>query len=146
ISVADATAGGHALLQHCMYVEIVDPHGRPLPPGQRGEVTLSGGFNFCLPLLRYRTGDYAALSFAGPEPVLVGLEGRPPVRFRTMAGESINNIEVTHVLQPFAISQYTLHQGQDGSLSMRVAGSLHELDAARKALLGLFGPGQPIVI
>jgi len=146
VAVADPTAGGHVLLQHRMYVEIVDDQGRILPPGERGEVTLSGGFNFCLPLLRYRTGDYAALSFNGPEPVLVGLEGRPPVGFRTMIGESINNIEVTHLLQPFAISQYTLHQNQDGSLSMRVAGSPHQMDAVRQALLQLFGAGQRLII
>ena len=146
VAAADAAAGGHVLLQHCMYVEIVDDHGRTLPPGERGEVTLTGGFNFCLPLLRYRTGDYADLSCNGPEALLVGLEGRPPVRFRTMIGESINNIEVTHLLQPFAISQYTLHQNQDGSLSMRVAGSPHQMDAVRQALLQLFGAGQRLVI
>jgi len=146
VAVADAAAGGHVLLQHGMYVEVVDSEGRALPPGERGEVTLSGGFNFCLPLLRYRTGDFAALSFKGPEPVLVGLEGRPPVRFRTMTGEKINNIEVTHLLQPFSISQYTLHQKQDGGLSLRVAGLSHQTDSVRQALLQLFGAGQPLLV
>src|SRR5262249_30239788 len=54
IAVADPTFGGHLLLQHCMYVEILDGQDKPLRPGERGEVTLTGGFNFCLPLLRYR--------------------------------------------------------------------------------------------
>ena len=120
VAVADPAAGGHVLLQHCMYVEIVDAAGRPLPPGERGEVTLTGGFNTCLPLIRYRTGDHAALLFGGSEPVLVDLEGRPPVMFRTMSGERINNIEVTHLLQKFAIAQYTLHQSRDGHLRLRV--------------------------
>ena len=146
VGVADASAGGHVLLQHCMFVEIVDPHGQPLPPGQRGEVTLTGGFNFCLPLLRYRTGDYASLRFTGAEPVLVGLQGRPPVEFRTMAGERINNIEVTHALQGFAIPQYTLHQKRDGTLQLKSAGPKHQNSAVRQALLELFGAGQPIEI
>jgi phenylacetate-CoA ligase len=146
IAVADQAAGGHVLLQHCMFVEIVDSQGRPLPPGDRGEVTLSGGFNFCLPLLRYRTGDYAALSFSGPEPVLVGLEGRPPVRFRTMMGEWLNNIEVTHSLQPFAISQYTLHQQRDGGLHLQIAKPCQQLDGIRQVLLNLFGTGQRLEI
>jgi phenylacetate-CoA ligase len=146
VAVADAAAGGHVLLQHCMYVEIIDSQGKPLPPGHRGEVTLSGGFNFCLPLLRYRTGDEAALHFSGAEPVLLGVEGRPPIRFRTMTGERLNNIEVTHLLQPFAISQYSMHQNQDGSLRLRLSGPGHQLETIRAALLGLFGSGQRLAI
>src|SRR5260370_36920 len=146
IGVADPTAGGHALLQHCMYIEILDSKGQALPPGERGEVTLTGGFNFCLPLLRYRTGDYAALRFQGSEPVLVGLEGRPPVRFRTMSGEWLNNIEVTHALQRFAIPQFTLHQHGAGGLRLRLIGSGIDEIQLRTALLDLFGPGQRLVI
>jgi phenylacetate-CoA ligase len=146
VAVADPASGGHVLLQHCMYVEIVDAPGRALSLGERGEVTLTGGFNFCLPLLRYRTGDYAALRFSGSEPALVGLEGRPPTRFRTMAGEEINNIEVTRVLQPFAISQYTLHQGRDGSLRLVLARPGPQGESIRQALLELFGTGQRLQI
>jgi phenylacetate-CoA ligase len=146
VAVADPTVGGHVLVQHRMYVEITDPQGVPLRAGERGEVTLTGGFNFCLPLLRYRTGDFAALNFNGPEPVLVGLEGRPPVRFRTMVGERINNIEITHSLQPFAIPQYTLHQNRDGDLRLRLARPGQQVDAIRQTLLGLFGASQRLEI
>jgi phenylacetate-coenzyme A ligase PaaK-like adenylate-forming protein len=146
VAVADPTVGGHVLLQHCMYVEITDPRGTPLPEGERGEVTLTGGFNFCLPLLRYRTGDHAALNLNGREPVLIGLEGRPPVRFRTMVGEKINNIEITHLLQPFAIPQYTLNQSRDGDLRLRLARPGQQVDAIRQAVLGLFGAGQRLEI
>ena len=146
VAVWDSTAHGHVLLQHCMYVEIVDDTGQPLPPGQRGEVTLTGGFNFCLPLLRYRTGDWASLRFGGPEPVLVGLEGRPPVMFRTMKGAQINNIEVTHALQPFALPQYTLHQDRNGKVRLTIARTAQTMDAVREALLDLFGSGQPLEI
>jgi phenylacetate-CoA ligase len=142
IAVADEAMVGHVLLQPCLYVEIVDHHGQPLPPGERGEVALTGGFNFCLPLLRYRTGDFAALRFNSSEPVLIGLEGRPPVMFRTMAGERINNIEVTRVLQPFAISQYTLHQELSGNLRLRISRHGPPLEPVGQALLELFGPGQ----
>src|SRR5436190_1746992 len=62
VAVADTAAGGHVLLQPGLYVEILDADDRPVVPGTRGEVTLTGGFNFCLPLLRYRTGDHAALA------------------------------------------------------------------------------------
>lgn len=144
VAVADETTGGHVLLQHRMYVEILGPEGQQLPPGTRGEVTLTGGFNFCLPLLRYRTGDYAALQLGPQEPVLVGLEGRPPVMFCTMAGEWINNIEVTHALKEFAIPQYTFHQKGDASLEMRLAKPHPPLEQIRRAMLELFGPGQKL--
>jgi phenylacetate-CoA ligase len=127
-----------------MFVEILDPQGKPLAAGERGEVTLTGGFNFCLPLLRYRTGDYAALRFTAAEPVLVGLEGRPPVLFRTTRGEWINNIEVTHALQAFAIPQYTMHQNHDRSLRLRLTGPKHQVAEIQQVLLDLFGSGQQL--
>lgn len=145
VAVADVAAGGHVLLQR-LYVEILDDLGRSLAAGERGEVTLTGGFNFCLPLLRYRTGDYAALRFTGGEPVLVGLEGRPPVRFRTMGGQWLNNIEVTHALQQFAIPQFMLHQDSDGALLLRLAGTGPNEIQVRSALLELFGPGQRLTV
>lgn len=146
VAVADASAGGHVVLQDRLFVEILDDDGARVPLGQRGEVTLTGGFNFCLPLLRYRTGDYASLAFHRGEPVLVGLEGRPPVMFRTRAGEWLNNLEVTHVLQPYALSQYTLHQRADGGFRFRVVSPGVDLAAVRRSLESLFGAGQPIAI
>jgi phenylacetate-CoA ligase len=146
VAVADTRAGGHALLQSQMYVEILDPEGRALGGGERGEVTLTGGFNFCLPLLRYRTGDYASLEFRGGEPVLVGLEGRPPVRYRAMSGEWLNNIEVTHALQSLAIPQFTLYQDRDGALRFRMSSGPSDADAVRRALVELFGQGQRLTV
>lgn len=146
VAVWDPVAGGHVLLQPRMLVEILDP-GRDvaLPPGERGEVTLTGGFNPYLPLVRYRTGDHAALAFdRGPEPVLIGLEGRPPVRFRTMAGAWLNNVDLTHALGPFALAQFALHQEADGRLRLTFHGPHADPAQLRAALLGLFGMGQPL--
>jgi phenylacetate-CoA ligase len=146
VAVFDDRAGGHVLLQPRMFVEILGRDGRTLAPGERGEITLTGGFNPCLPLLRYRTGDYAALRFGAAEPVLVDLEGRPPVRFRTMLGEWLNNIDVTHAVKRFALTQFTLHQAARGDLIFRFSGARGEDEAIRAALLWLFGPAQPLVI
>lgn len=139
VAVFDTTLDAHVLLQPRLYVEILDRHGQPVPPGQRGEVALTGGFNFCLPLLRYRTGDHASLAIGPDGPMLVGLSGRAPVRFRTRAGEWLNNIDVTHALGALPISQYGLHQGADGALTLKLApnGMVHA-DAARRALEQLF--------
>jgi len=140
IGVYDETAEGHVLLQPQLYVEILDRSGRPVADGVRGEITLTGGFNFCLPLLRYRTGDFAAMGWYNGEPVLHDLQGRPPVRFQTDAGEWINNIDVTHALSALPIPQFGLHQRVDRSLLLRLAPSALNLDeAVFAALAPLFG-------
>jgi phenylacetate-CoA ligase len=146
IAVFDERAGGHVLLQPRLFVETLDREGRRVPLGERGEITVTGGFNPCLPLLRYRTGDFAELRFGAGEPVLMNLEGRPPVRFRTMLGEWLNNIEVTFALKPFALTQFTLHQSARGELEFRCRGATGEDESIRTALLSLFGPAQPLVI
>lgn len=43
------------------YLELLDKEGRTIgQPGQWGEMVGTTFFNFCFPLLRYRTGDYSA--------------------------------------------------------------------------------------
>jgi phenylacetate-CoA ligase len=138
--------GAFGLLQHRLYVEILDGAGRPCAPGTRGEITLTGGFNPHLPLLRYRTGDYAALEFRGHTPVLRNLEGRSPVVFRALNGETINNIDVTLALWPLAIPQFNLHQAADASLRLTVRACPADDAALRAALERLFGAGQPLSI
>jgi phenylacetate-CoA ligase len=144
VAVFDPRLGGHVLLQHGMLVEVLDPVGRGLPPGERGEITLTGGFNFCLPLLRYRTGDYAALELRAGQPVLVGLEGRAPVRFRSAQGELLNNIEVTHAFKELPLRQYQLVQRADGSLLLRLRDAARHAGEASARLRELFGEQQVI--
>jgi len=137
--------GVFSLLQHRLYVEILDADGRPCTPGERGEITVSGGFNRYLPLLRYRTGDFASLEFRGQTPVLKGLEGRAPVVFKSANGERINNIDVTLALWPLAITQFCLHQNADASLKLTLRGTA-DLAQVRVKILALFGAAQPLDI
>src|SRR5690606_4407217 len=102
-----------------LYVEVLSPSGKPLPLGERGEITVTGGFNFCLPLLRYRTGDYASLRLTPKGLALCSLEGRPPVRFRTTRGDWINNVDVTHAMADFALAQFGLHQQSERHFVLR---------------------------
>lgn len=144
--IAAGDGEGHILLQHRLYVEILDRDGGQCPAGERGEITLTGGFNPYLPLLRYRTGDHASLAFRGTQPVLKELEGRPPVVFKSADGNWINNVDVTHVLQPFALPQFTLHQAPDNSLTFRFRRAPVSHEKVREALLSLFGEKQKLNI
>jgi phenylacetate-CoA ligase len=141
IAAGAPDGAGHALLQNRLYVEILDPDGAPCPPGVRGEIVVSGGFNPMLPLLRYRTGDTASLDFApdGRSPRLVGLDGRAPVVFADPFGAPVNNIEVSQAVRPFALSQWTLRQHADKSLTLRYRGEGVDEAALRRALEGVFG-------
>ncbi|MGV3662777.1 MAG: capsule biosynthesis protein CapK [Prosthecobacter sp.] len=140
IAVFDPAVGGHVLLQNRMFVEILDENDRRAPAGGRGEITLTGGFNFCLPLLRYRTGDFASLDCSGPEPVLLGFSGRPPVRYRSADGAWLNNIEVTHAFRNLALPQWSMHQAADGAITLLHAGGASAEDDIRSILERLFGP------
>jgi phenylacetate-CoA ligase len=144
--IAAATPAGYALLQPRLYVEVLDEDGQPCPPGERGEMTLTGAFNPFIPLLRYRTGDFASLVYSGSQPLLVDLEGRPPVIFRGPAGKAINNIDVTGALKPFALPGYQLHQAADGALKLSLLPSSAAREQLRAAVLSLFGPDQNIEI
>jgi phenylacetate-CoA ligase len=147
VAVADPHGPGHLLLSHRLYVEVLDADGAPCPPGTRGEIVLSGGFNPLLPLLRYRTGDWARLDLSDPrQPRLLDLEGRPPVMFRTRTGQPLNNIDVTAALKPLALPQFSLHQAADGGLTLRLPPGRTDDDLPRAALLRLFGPDQALAV
>jgi len=146
VAVFDPAVDGHVLLQPRLYLEILDAAGQPVPPGERGEVTLTGGFNFCLPLLRYRTGDFASLDFVRGEPVLRRLEGRPFVRFQRPDGTWLNNIDVTHVLRPLPLARFALHQRADALLEFSVEGPAAACRDAHRALAGLFTPAAALEV
>lgn len=121
IAVYDRDVEGFVPLQPRMYIEILDAHGQPVAEGEPGEITLTGGFNFCLPLLRYRTGDHGALVGGPSGSVIRGFQGRQPVRFLTAQGRWINNIDLTHALAALPLSRYVVHQDAAGDVTLRLA-------------------------
>ncbi|RLQ20759.1 phenylacetate--CoA ligase family protein [Seongchinamella sediminis] len=84
----DAGFIAHACLEGNMHitaediiVEIVDPEGQVLPPGQAGEIVVTHLATRDYPFIRYRTGDVGVLSAAACScgrglPVLDSIEGR----------------------------------------------------------------------
>ena len=143
--VALRTPRGHVVLPHDLYVEILDEHGQPVPAGVRGEVTLSGGRNPFLPLLRFRTGDYASLDWQDGRPLLGGLEGREPVVFPLANGRVIHSMEVTQLLRRFPLAQYQLHQDETGGVHFGHRGGASE-DELRTALFDLLDKPRSLVL
>ncbi len=131
---------------HDLFVEILDERGNPCAAGVRGEITLTCNRNPFLPLLRYRTGDFAALKFDNNTPTLFGFEGRQPTTFINPEGKIINNIDVTFVLQAFPIGQFSLHQFEDKSLIFKMRGSDIDEKEIEVSLKKLFGENQQLMI
>jgi phenylacetate-CoA ligase len=57
----ECPAGGMHLTAEDIVVELVDPDGRPVPPGQAGEIVVTHLATRDFPFIRYRTGDVAVM-------------------------------------------------------------------------------------
>ncbi|GAB3587338.1 AMP-binding protein [Calidifontibacter terrae] len=147
---------GHLLVPRRLHVEVVDEQGQSLPDGVRGEVVVTSLENPYLPLLRYRTGDRAALVGCGSRRRLLGLEGRAAVTFVRGDGTSQQSVELTQRLQQHGVRAWTVRQEVDGSVIARCVGGDHAgLKDALETLLdrpvevhavpsaGALGPGKP---
>ncbi len=141
--VAVRTPEGHAVLPHDLYVEILDEHDQPVAAGERGEIVLTGGRNPFLPLLRYRTGDFAAMTLDQGRTVLLDLEGRQPVVFPVNVDRVVHSMEITRLMRTFPLIQYQLHQNAEGHFHFRYRGSV-EMDDLRLALHDLLS--RPAVL
>ena len=58
----------------------------------------------------------------------------------------LNNVDITHVLRPFPLSQFTVHQRKDGSVIVRIRDHDAEVGRIRPALQELFGVEVPLDI
>jgi phenylacetate-CoA ligase len=87
-------------------VEIVRPDGRPCVPGEVGEMVATGLINDAMPLIRYRTGDYAAFAAdqdcpcGSPHPIIESLEGRVDDYLITSDGRRIGRLSTAMKRSP----------------------------------------------
>lgn len=137
----------HRLVQPRLFVEVLRRDGTRCAPGEVGEVTLTGGLNDVLPLVRYATGDHAAMQWPADHvaPVLRGLQGRTPVVFVTPEGREVNSHSVTIALEDLALPRFGLHQDAAGALCFEA----DDLTGVRRRQVaervrGLFGTDVPI--
>ncbi len=148
--------GPHVVVAPRVWVETLAPDGSPVPPGERGEVTVTTDANPYLPLLRYRTGDQAVLVERDGRQALVGLAGRAPVTFRRPDGGTVPSVDLHQQLQHHGAIAWSVTQAGDGSVTAHlVGGDTSRIEAAlRLALdrpvtvvghdkLDALGPGKP---
>jgi phenylacetate-coenzyme A ligase PaaK-like adenylate-forming protein len=88
---------GYHLREADLFYEIVDPEeGRPLPPGEVGEVVFTTLTRRGMPLIRYRTGDLAAFKTAAC-PCGSTLRRMRPVQRRIDSGIALGDLAVLHL-------------------------------------------------
>lgn len=136
----------HTVLPRRLHVEVLDTHGTPVPDGARGDVVVTVDDNPYLPLLRYRTGDTAALvrerGHDGTwSTVLLGLEGRASVRFRAADGRWVPSVDTTQLLQAHGLAAWHLHQRADGTVTLTAlpAAPSSRTTSTTSATLGILG-------
>ena len=126
------------LLSPDLYVEILGPNDERLPEGEVGEIVLTGGRNPYLPLLRYRTGDRAALVFEKGRPCLRSFQGRQAVRLENSSAQVVPTLDVVHALKALPLVGFSLTQASDRSVKIAYSGSVEaaEVNGAVEPLFG----------
>jgi phenylacetate-CoA ligase len=144
-------SGGWGLLQPRLHVEITEADGTPSAPGALGMLTISGGMNPYLPLLRYRTGDTARLRWVGDRPVLDDLVGRAITMLRAASGADVSSFDVTQLLERLPLRRWSLAQASDDAIVVSIepegpaAGlELLVVDAVRQVLGAVPTTVQPL--
>lgn len=137
------------LLPTDLHLEVIDQQGRALPEGEIGEITVTGGRNPYLPLLRYRTGDFGRLSYApcpcgDPMPRILHMSSRELVIYYTPNGHEVNPIDVNRLMKPLPIIQHEFFQHEDLSCTLQLrllyGTALPNEDQLREGFKRLFGP------
>ena len=117
---------GYHLLPHDIHLEVLRADGTQAPPGERGEIAVTGGRNPFAPLLRYRTGDFGHVDYApcpcgDPMPRLLELEGRVPVLIRSSDGTPVSTVDLSRLLRehPLLLHEFVQHADRSCELTAR---------------------------
>ncbi len=118
-------------------VEILDAEGRPVAPGETGNVVVTDFRNRVFPLIRYRLGDEARWK-PGPcpcgitFPLLAPVRGRVTDVLRLPSGLVVSGDGILEIFDPWpdAVRQFQIWQAEDHSLTLLcVRGDDPEADA-----------------
>lgn len=87
------------------YVEILDEHGHPCPPGVEGEIVVTCLINKCMPLIRYRVGDTGIWAEEDtektlPYPLLKTVTGRVTDLFKLKDGSRVRIMAANYAEEP----------------------------------------------
>jgi phenylacetate-CoA ligase len=139
-----------------LVVELVGADGKPVAPGQVGEVVLTDLHNYGQPFIRYANGDMAVAMPDQPcrcgraHPRLASVEGRSTETLRDREGNAVGGMVFNLAFSPLAeaVRQFQAVQHRDGSITIKVVPAGAELPAAAVAHVekscARYLPGVPV--
>ncbi|MDZ7752506.1 MAG: AMP-binding protein [Gammaproteobacteria bacterium] len=97
-------AGGMHVMAEDIVLEVIDPDGRPLPPGHSGELVVTHLATGDYPFVRYRTGDVGVLGTAPCPcgrglPLLERIEGRTTDFIVAQDGTPMHGLALIYVVR-----------------------------------------------
>lgn len=109
-----------------LFVEILGDDGRPVPPGESGEVVISSMNNLAMPLIRYRIGDMARwatqpCTCGRGLPMLSEVTGRTVDMIHTSSGRICSGIVFPYIVDEFpSVAQYQVVQETLDEILIRI--------------------------
>jgi phenylacetate-CoA ligase len=96
--------GGMHVLTDAVILELLDPSGRPVAPGEPGEIVITDLYSHEVPFIRYATGDIAVMSArhcpcGRALPLLEAIEGRSNDSIVAPDGRIINSLALIYCVR-----------------------------------------------
>lgn len=137
------------------YFEILDlEKDIPVQPGVLGRIVVTDLFNFCMPMIRYDTGDVGIMDYVGEDTnrgmVFKIIEGRKMDMFTTTKGEYLSSHIIHKILQYGEIDQFQFIQekNKEYTIKLKVMKNFDFTKAAKmvKEYQDYFGEGSKVKI
>ena len=134
IACENGDGKGLVVAPRTQFVEVVDAAGRPVPPGELGDVVVTLLTNRAMPLIRYRIGDAARMA-PGPLgdiawPRLTEIAGRVTDIFYTADGEQIYGGYFTRMFYRMpSVAQFQIVQEAYDHMVLRIVPARHASEA-----------------
>lgn len=104
------------------YVEILDLNRDiPVKPGESGRIVITDLFNYCMPMIRYDTGDVGRVQKdKNGRLVFTVIEGRKMDMFTNTKGEFVSSHIIHHILQFTGIDQFQFIEEDDYNYTIKL--------------------------
>tara|TARA_R110002049_G_scaffold296797_1_gene485192 strand:- start:26080 stop:27462 length:1383 start_codon:yes stop_codon:yes gene_type:complete len=104
------------------YVEILDLNRDiPVKSGESGRIVITDLFNYCMPMIRYDTGDVGKVQRSeSGRFVFTAIEGRKMDMFTNTDGEFVSSHIIHHILQFEGIDQFQFVEEDDNNYTIKL--------------------------